>query len=92
MEKTKTMTASERIIAVLNFRPIDRLPIIEWAPYWNQTIGRWEQEGMPEGMNNIEIQRYFGLDASITFWIKPYSQQLPKPACHGCNSYLRQMS
>jgi hypothetical protein len=83
MEKTKTMTASERIIAVLNFRPIDRLSIIEWAPYWNQTIGRWEQEGMPEGMNNIEIQRYFGLDASITFWIKPYSQQLPKPACHG---------
>ncbi len=35
------MTTRERFQAVTRFEPFDRLPILEWAPWWNQTIERW---------------------------------------------------
>jgi Uroporphyrinogen decarboxylase (URO-D) len=77
------MTASERFNATLNFAPVDRLPIIEWAPYWNKTIERWENEGMPRGMDNEAIQRHFGLDVILQNWVRPVVHEIKSPSQHG---------
>ncbi|MDD5596332.1 MAG: uroporphyrinogen decarboxylase family protein [Victivallaceae bacterium] len=67
------MTASERFRAVLDFSPTDRLPLVEWAPYWDKTKERWEKEGMPGGMDNEAMQRYFNLDVVLQNWVAPLS-------------------
>jgi len=57
------MTSRERFKRVLTFQaPQGRLPMIEWAPWWNTTYQRWESEGLPGGMNTEQSLRYFGLD------------------------------
>lgn len=78
-----TMTAAERFRAVLNFQPVDRLPVVEWAPFWNLTRERWECEGMPEGLDNMAMQEYFGLDPIFQSWIRPCRPDAPVPAVHG---------
>ena len=77
------MTASERFRAVLDFKQVDRLPLIEWATYWNKTKERWEKEGMPKGMDNEAMQRYFGLDVIIQSWINPRHIEIKQPEEHG---------
>ncbi len=52
------MTSRERILAALNRRPVDRLPMCETA-FWPETLDRWRQEGFPAEANPID---YFGLD------------------------------
>jgi len=34
------MNHRERFRAVFDFRPVDRLPVIEWAGWWDQTVAR----------------------------------------------------
>ncbi len=41
---TPTMTNRERVRAVLNYRPYDRLPIVHFG-YWWQTLQKWVAEG-----------------------------------------------
>ena len=55
--------------------PSDRLPLMEWAMWWDLTTKRWESEGMPTGMDIAGIKRYFGLDIDHQswFWGKPAS-------------------
>ena len=48
--------------------PSDRLPVIEWAHWWDATIARWEGEGLPAGLDTSEIKRYFGLDVDYQLW------------------------
>ncbi len=77
------MNTRERFNAVMNFRPFDRLPIVEWATWWRLTIERWESEGIPKGMDNYELMRYFDLDVMYQDWIRPRSPGIPQPASHG---------
>lgn len=77
------MSASERFRAVLDFKPVSRLPLIEWAPYWDLTIKRWVSEGMPAGLDNREMQRYFGLDIIMQNWINPRGDKIKEPDRHG---------
>jgi hypothetical protein len=61
------MNNVERFRRVLRFEPVDRLPCIEWAPWWDQTIARWKGEGlpveMPEGRAGmVPNQEFFALD------------------------------
>ena len=64
------MTNYERFEKVLNFEKPDRMPVIEWAPWWDQTIKRWHTEGMPEDINNYyDICRYFELDPVDLFYM-----------------------
>ena len=77
------MNTRERIRKILNFEKPDRLPVIEWASWWTQTVARWETEGMPGGMNLYERQEYFGLDVLVQQWISPRTPDLPRPAFHG---------
>jgi len=63
------MTTRERFHAVMEFKPFDRLPVVEWATWWNLTIERWRKEGLPESCRDTEsILRHFGLDLYLQDW------------------------
>ena len=51
-------------------RPADRLPIIEWASWWNLTVERWEGEGLPAGLGKTGVKQYFNLDVDVQFWFR----------------------
>jgi hypothetical protein len=65
------MNHVERFRAVMNFQPVDRLPRWEWAMWWDETIRRWHQEGLPVELKCsqvFEIAQHFGLDPYQQFW------------------------
>ena len=77
------MTNRERFTAVLNGEKPDRLPMVEWAAWWNLTTDRWEQEGAPKIDGPDTLQNYFGLDPLRQIWISPRGAGCPSPAYHG---------
>ncbi|HPM81116.1 MAG TPA: uroporphyrinogen decarboxylase family protein [Candidatus Anammoximicrobium sp.] len=63
------MNHVERFRAVMSGQPVDRLPIWEWAMWWDETIARWRNEGLPAELDTIfDIAQYFGLDPYQQFW------------------------
>ncbi|MCX6903315.1 MAG: hypothetical protein NTW03_07525 [Verrucomicrobia bacterium] len=71
MMQPVAMNHVERFRAVMNFQPVDRLPRWEWAMWWDQTIARWHEEGLPRDLRFsqvIEIAEYFKLDPYQQFW------------------------
>ena len=90
------MNNAERFQKVLNFEPVDRIPVIEWAPWWDQTLHRWYQEGLPHNLtDNTLIAEHLGLDSMRLYWARALSSALPQPASHGAavianeNEYLQ---
>ncbi|MHB9035398.1 MAG: uroporphyrinogen decarboxylase family protein [Armatimonadota bacterium] len=78
------LTNRERFRRVLNFEPVDRLPLLEWAHWWDKTIARWHSEGLPAGLEDAgDIRNYFGLDAHRQYWIGSCGQGCPPPSGHG---------
>lgn len=78
------MTSKERIEALLNFEKTDRLPVIEWAPYWDLTLKRWRTEGLPSCVQtHEEIRDYFGLDRLLSIWGSVRRADCPAPGGHG---------
>jgi len=78
------MTTRERFQAVMNFQPFDRLPIVEWAGWWNQTVDRWWKEGLPvELTDRYDICRHFGLDLYLQHWFHACGPECPRPTHHG---------
>lgn len=77
------MTNRERVRAVLNRERPDRLPMVEWATWWNLTVERWQEEGVPALEGPDGLQNYFGLDPLRQIWVGPRSNQCPGPASHG---------
>jgi len=74
------MTPRERVKSVLNFQKPDRLPKIEWAPWWDKTLDRWADEGLPRDMPDDERQRHFGFEPMRTASVWPW---LPPAPSHG---------
>jgi len=63
---------------------VDRLPVIEWAPWWDQTLDRWYREGLPHSLtDHTLIAEYLGLDSMRLYWARVISPALPPPAAHG---------
>jgi uroporphyrinogen-III decarboxylase len=63
------MNHVERFRAVMNFQSVDRLPVWEWAMWWDKTIERWRTEGLPADKTGIlDIHEYFKMDPYIQFW------------------------
>ncbi len=63
------MNHVERFQAVMQGQPVDRLPIWEWAMWWDETIARWRTEGLPAELDTVfDISQYFGLDPYQQFW------------------------
>ena len=78
------MNTRERFHAVMNFEPFDRLPVLEWAGWWNETIERWHAEGLPEELDDrYEICRHFGLDIYKQDWFPVQRPDCPAPPHHG---------
>src|SRR5512137_1928220 len=78
------MNTHERVNAVLNFRPFDRLPVVEWAPWWDQTLARWHTEGLPASVKGLrEVVEHFGLDVWIQDGAQMFSASPPAPPAHG---------
>ena len=73
---SETMNLHERFQACFAGNPIDRLPRVEWAPWWLTTVANWQLQGLPIPFYDVlEIQKYFGLDPLIQFSTK----QFPSP-------------
>ena len=82
--KKDTMTASERFAAYIAKKPVDRAPVIEWAPWWHLTVDRWHGEGLPEDVSSVgDIQKFFGLDRCLQTSFSPFSEDTPTPAGYG---------
>lgn len=64
-------------------KPEDRLPLMEWAWWWDKTIERWEGEGLPEGMSESGKKAYFGLDVDYHLTFGQFGQGSPPPPPHG---------
>jgi len=78
------MNVRERFGAVMNFQPFDRLPILEWAGWWDKTIDRWRTEGLPaEVTGQYDICRHFGLDVYLQDWFGARGPGCPRPPSHG---------
>ena len=79
------MTNVERFEKFFHFdKTIDRLPVIEWATWWDQTIGAWKAQGLPEGLGcGFETNAYFGQDNLRQFWIPARDMDCPQPSGHG---------
>lgn len=76
------MTNRERFRALMNFQPVDRLPVVEWAPWWDKTIDRWRSEGLGDLSDRYAICEHFGQDIfrQGRFWLK--GPKTPKPKRH----------
>ncbi len=82
------MTARERFQKCMNFEKPDRLPMIEWATWWDKTIDRWKSEGLEigtyEGLSEWQaIHKTMGLDLQLQAWIGFKTDKTPAPAWHG---------
>ena len=40
------MQVRERFLRTMDFREVDRLPMLEWASWWDKTVARWKTEGL----------------------------------------------
>lgn len=85
MNKTRA-----RFVQILNFeKPDDRLPVMEWAAWWDRTIDRWRGEGLPEAADfrsagglSASLQ-YFDLDELHCISAGPIGRGAPVPCRHG---------
>ena len=77
------MKNRERFQKIMNFEEVDRIPRIEFAGYWDQTLDRWYSEGLGCLRDEISLRREFGLDDYRQFWLEPYSVSCPQPPSHG---------
>ena len=76
------MTPRERFVKTLSGERPDRLPVVEWASWWDKTVARWRGEGMPE-LSGTGMMEYFGLDVLHQFWLPHRKPGLPSPAYNG---------
>ena len=60
------MNARERFVRTLNFQKCsDRLPMVEWAAWWDLTMDRWKTEGLDQDLSWDDSLAYFALDPLI---------------------------
>ena len=78
------MKIIDRVNKVLAFEKVDRLPMIEWAFWWDLTLKRWHDEGLDAGLTgDCEVREHFGLDSYHQFWFAPRAATCPQPEFHG---------
>jgi len=88
------MKDRERFRKLMNFEKPDRLPIVEWAGWWDKTIDRWHGEGLPKELKEDgEIRAFFNFDTWRQCWMEPRKKSLPdnhqnyKPLVTDMDSY-----
>ena len=72
------MTVKDRFIKVFNGETdADRLPMIEWATWWDLTLKRWDKEGLPMDTEHDARFAALGLDLHQQVWFPHRSRNLP---------------
>ncbi len=78
------MNTRERFKAIISGQPVDRLPLLEWAGWWDKTIQRWHQEELPATLTDrYDICRHFGLDIYLQDWLPVHLPSCPHEKRHG---------
>lgn len=82
------MTGSERFKKIMNGEKVDRLPILEWAPWWGETLKRWEGEGLSfrkynDWRDGYVLQRQMGLDGCMQTIYNVRTATTPRAKSHG---------
>ena len=73
------MNNRDRVINTLNFKKVDdRLPMVEWAGWWDKTLERFRQEGISRDINPNELREHLGLDMFRQFWVSPKTTEFRK--------------
>lgn len=49
------MTNKERFLRIMNYEPVDRLPVLDLEPLEIKVLKRWEKEELPSGTDHIEF-------------------------------------
>ena len=80
------MNVRDRFRSALRFERVDRLPRWEWATWWDETIRRWQGEGLPQFPWSrawvVAILEHFGLDPAYQHWFPVFKETFP-PMAHG---------
>ncbi len=83
-ETAAGVTPRERFRRVFAFEPpADRLPMIEWAAWWDLTTDRWKGEGLPATLDWEGTLRHFGLDVLVCIGASPMDWGLLHGLPHG---------
>ena len=62
---------------------LDRLPVFEWASWWNLTLDRWAGEGLERKLSEDERFETLGLDLFSQCWFKHKRRDCPVPVKQG---------
>jgi uroporphyrinogen-III decarboxylase len=86
--QVKYMNARERFLKNMNFEKTDRMPMFEWACWWDKTIERWKSEGLKveakDGLSAGDALHIdLGLDLQLQTWVHFTTKETPQPAYHG---------
>ena len=57
--------------------------MVEWAPWWDQTIQRWQGEGLPQALSYEVLLDYFRLDKLLVIGAGGYLETLSPAGLHG---------
>jgi hypothetical protein len=57
--------------------------MVEWAAWWNETVERWQGEGISDEMDYLTLQEAFGLDPMLCISARAQSADCPDPPSHG---------
>ncbi len=72
------MNPRESFFQCINFQAVTgRLPVFEWAKWWEPTIERWKQEGLPEHLGADEIGPFLGLDKACRVRYRGKAESYP---------------
>lgn len=77
------MTNRERFTAALNGKTADRLPVVEWASWWDKTVSEWQKQGLDAKWNADKLYDYYGLDTLVQLWVNHRMPGFPEPMQHG---------
>ncbi|MFA5562171.1 MAG: hypothetical protein WDA00_05980 [Eubacteriales bacterium] len=78
------MKAHERFVAAAKGKSLDRLPLLEWASWWDLTLDNWRRTHPAlRPLNVWELHAHFGLDRHLQCWFDPRSAETPRPRSHG---------
>lgn len=58
------MTPRERFVNQMAYQPVDRSCLYDFS-CWDECIGVWQEQGLPEHYSRGTLHEYFGLDATI---------------------------
>jgi hypothetical protein len=87
------MTPRDRFLKILNFeKPDDRLPMVEWAAWWDETTDRWKKEGLPPTVTWDESLDFFNLDKLVCIGASGTSSKCPQAVSHGAGIIIDEAS